>query len=358
MGDEQLRIARGQKKAAVTRQLGTLERHIAENKSPDVVEAGLVLEAQAFDELGTAHDALAASFATETDISAGEVWFTKAHQEYVTKVKIARQWIDLKSGATGASGPSGNVTSTSTGNTGGDTNNTSLSQSNVMNLLTVPKIGIDKFDGNPIEYQNFMSIFDEMVGTVDDQVKLTRLLYYTTGPAKLAIKNCALVGGSAGYKEAREILSSRFGDSQLIAESLVNELKCGKPLRKPRDLQQMADELKMALRSLDDLGKLSEIDNQKSVKEILQRCPQYIRNQWSKKAVREQLREQMVLTLHLKILLHFFGKRLRIVMTLYMAVICLSHKCILKDLLVSLWWVEKRLERQMPWRHLAPRQCR
>ena len=337
MGDEQLRIARGQKKAAVTRQLGTLERHIAENKSPDVVEAGLVLEAQAFDELGTAHDALAASFATETDISAGEVWFTKAHQEYVTKVKIARQWIDLKSGATGASGPSGNVTSTSTGNTGGDTNNTSLSQSNVMNLLTVPKIGIDKFDGNPIEYQNFMSIFDEMVGTVDDQVKLTRLLYYTTGPAKLAIKNCALVGGSAGYKEAREILSSRFGDSQLIAESLVNELKCGKPLRKPRDLQQMADELKMALRSLDDLGKLSEIDNQKSVKEILQRCPQYIRNQWSKKAVREQLREQMVLTLHLKILLHFFGKRLRIVMTLYMAVICLSHKCILKDLLVSLW---------------------
>ena len=286
MGDEQLRIARGQKKAAVTRQLGTLERHIAENKSPDVVEAGLVLAAQAFDELGTAHDALAASFATETDISAGEVWFTKAHQEYVTKVKIARQWIDLKSGATGASGPSGNVTSTSTGNTGGDTNNAPLSQSNVMNLLTVPKIGIDKFDGNPIEYQNFMSIFDEMVGTVDDQVKLTRLLYYTTGPAKLAIKNCALVGGSAGYKEAREILSSRFGDSQLIAESLVNELKCGKPLRKPRDLQQMADELKMALRSLDDLGNMSEIDNQKSVKEILQRCPQYIRNQWSKKAVR------------------------------------------------------------------------
>ena len=113
MGDEQLRIARGQKKAAVTRQLGTLERHIAENKSPDVVEAGLVLAAQAFDELGTAHDALAASFATETDISAGEVWFTKAHQEYVTKVKIARQWIDLKSGATGASGPSGNVVTVS-----------------------------------------------------------------------------------------------------------------------------------------------------------------------------------------------------------------------------------------------------
>ena len=286
MGDEQLRIARGQKKAAIIRQLGTLVRHIAENKSPDVVEAGLVLAAQAFDELGTAHDALAATFATETDISAGEVWFTKAHQEYVTKVKIARQWLDLKSGATSASGPSGNVANTITGNTGGDTNNTSLSQSDVMNLLAVLKIGIDKFDGNLIEYQNFISIFDEMVGTVDDQVKLTRLLYYTTVPAKLAIKNCALVGGSAGYKEAREILSSRFGDSQLIVLSLLNELKCGKPLRKPQDLQQMANELKMALRSLDDLGKMSEIDNQKSVTEILQRCPQYIHNQSSNEAFR------------------------------------------------------------------------
>ena len=142
MGDEQLRIVRGQKKAAVTVQLRTLERHIAVNKSPDVVEADLILATQAFGELGTAHDALAATFATETDISAGEVWFTKAHQEYVTKVKIAKQWLDLKSGRTGASGPNGNVTNTSTGNTGGDKNNTTLSQSDVMNLLTVPKTSL------------------------------------------------------------------------------------------------------------------------------------------------------------------------------------------------------------------------
>ena len=77
--------------------------------------------------------------------------------------------------------------------------------------MSVPKVEIDKFSGDPLEYQTFLAIFDETIDSrIDDpQIKLTRLLQYTTGSAKAAIRDCALVGGSDGYTQAREILRNR-----------------------------------------------------------------------------------------------------------------------------------------------------
>ena len=119
----------------------------------------------------------------------------------------------------------------------------------------------------------------------DDQVKLTRLLYYTTGVAKSAIKDTALVGGSVGYKQAREILHNRFGNSHLVSQRIINDLKCGKSVNKPHELQQLSDELSMALVSLQKMCMLDEIDSQHCIIQILDRCPSYMRQQWKKKAL-------------------------------------------------------------------------
>ena len=83
--------------------------------------------------------------------------------------------------------------------------------------LSIPKFVIDKFEGGPLEYQAFIATFDELVHskTSDNQIKLTRLLQYTTGPVKEAIKYCALVGGADGYSQARTILKDRFGINTL-----------------------------------------------------------------------------------------------------------------------------------------------
>ena len=74
-------------------------------------------------------------------------------------------------------------------------------------MMNVPKLTIDVFDGNPLQCQKIMSIFDETVGdkVSDDHAKLTRLLQYTTAPAKVAIENCALIPVSVGYKQACDI---------------------------------------------------------------------------------------------------------------------------------------------------------
>ena len=63
----------------------------------------------------------------------------------------------------------------------------------LIDMLSIPKLELDKFDGNPLEYHSFINVFDENVGnkTSDDRVKFTRLLQYTTGSAKAAIRNCS-----------------------------------------------------------------------------------------------------------------------------------------------------------------------
>ena len=62
--------------------------------------------------------------------------------------------------------------------------------------MNAPHVNLDVFKGDPLEYQNFMSVFDESVDSnlFNDQHKLTRLLQYTDGPAKAVIKTVHWLG--------------------------------------------------------------------------------------------------------------------------------------------------------------------
>ena len=50
-------------------------------------------------------------------------------------------------------------------------------------------------------------------------------------------------------------------------------------------MQQLSDDLSAAQTTLDDLGRLSEIDNQQTILEILQRCPECVQSKWHKLAL-------------------------------------------------------------------------
>ena len=91
---------------------------------------------------------------------------------------------------------------------------------------------------------------------MDGQVKLTRLLQYTTGPAKMAIKTCALIGGDAGYTQARDILKNRYGNSHLVSQMIISDLKNGKRITKANELQQLGGELSTALTETRPIGKV------------------------------------------------------------------------------------------------------
>ena len=71
----------------------------------------------------------------------------------------------------------------------------------------------------------------------------------------------------------------------LVSQKIITELKTGKRVMKPQDLQQLANELSMAVTALEQLGKLTEINTQQSMIDILQRCQSYTRNRWRNKAL-------------------------------------------------------------------------
>ena len=79
---------------------------------------------------------------------------------------------------------------------------------------------------------NNICILEETVEKVahTDDVKLTHLLQQTTGQAHDAVKSCSFIGGSAGYKEAKQILKERFGSDYLTAEGTIRELRGHKPV--------------------------------------------------------------------------------------------------------------------------------
>ena len=62
----------------------------------------------------------------------------------------------------------------------------------LLSQQSAPNVDIDMFDRNPLEFNYFMSIFEEMVESkvVDPRGKLTRLINYTKGEVKELVKYC------------------------------------------------------------------------------------------------------------------------------------------------------------------------
>ncbi|XP_076043748.1 uncharacterized protein LOC143026852 [Oratosquilla oratoria] len=238
---EQAKVVRRQRTAAVTRHLGTLCRLIAEEDVAGITDR-LDRVRTFYDEFESAHDTC------QTLLGNNEI--------RVDSKNIESERLDV-------------------------------SPAELVGILNVPKVELDVFEGNPLEYNLFMTIFDELVDSKvsDPQIKLTRLLQYTKGPAKAAIKNCALVGNSAGYVQARDILKRRFGNSHLVSQQIVNDLKNGKMVSKPQELRQLGDDLTMAVATFGKLELYERFNTQEYILDILQRCQGFVRNKWKQKAL-------------------------------------------------------------------------
>ena len=117
--------------------------------------------------------------------------------------------------------------------------------SQLLTTLNLPKVEIEKFEGDPLKYHSFMACFNENVDKVvtDDTVKLTRLLQYTAGDAKDAIRMCSIIG-SSGYSKAKQILYERYGNEHLISQRLIQSLVKGKDVQSPQELTSLADSLR------------------------------------------------------------------------------------------------------------------
>ena len=159
----------------------------------------------------------------------------------------------------------------------------------IVTALNMPLVEIDIFSGNPLEYQSFIDVFNDSVDSqpIKDRMKLTRLLQYTSGAAKSAICNCALIkDGTEAHTKAKDILKKHFGIDHLIVQKVIQDLKSGKPVLKATDMQQLADDLSMAASVLQDMNIMSEFGGKQSLLEIFECCPAYVVNKWKQKALK------------------------------------------------------------------------
>ena len=84
----------------------------------------------------------------------------------------------------------------------------------ILELISLPKPSLPEFSGDPLEYHFFINAFDAVIdeAQIPESAKLNRLFDVCKGGAKAAIRSCAAGDPKEGYKKARRILKSRFGD--------------------------------------------------------------------------------------------------------------------------------------------------
>ena len=121
----------------------------------------------------------------------------------------------------------------------------------------MPEVELQIFSGDPLHYHEFIQTFDHNVDKVcsDGDLKLTRLMQYSAGPAKEAIRGCQLIGGEKGYDQAKKVLEERFGNAHLVAERVMKNLRRGNAVKSSSEIQQLANEMNNSLLVLNKLLK-------------------------------------------------------------------------------------------------------
>ena len=243
-----LKIKRRHKRAAFTKSMNKLRRPVSLNN--DCIIPGLLIATQRdFDAFQLAHDEYHDTLTEDIGISESERYFKELDNAYSAALQ---ECCSPK--------PSDNV---------------------LAHALSLPRMEIQKFDGNPLKYYNFIAVFDECVDKPisDCQTKLMRLSQFTTCDASYAVRACVSVVGSEGYSEARDILKKRFGNDHLVSTTLLNELRDGRNVKTPMELMKLSDDLRNIYMVLQSANQLHVIDTQRIVSDVINRLPAYCRDE-------------------------------------------------------------------------------
>lgn len=150
--------------------------------------------------------------------------------------------------------------------------------------LTLPEPEVPTFNGNPTDYWSFIRAFENLIErkTRSESAQLSNLVQHTTGKVKELMKSCLAMKEEDGYREARSLLKTRYGQSYRIASAYVGKLTRG-PAIKAKDgeaLRRFSILLTGCKNTLKEIGYLSKIENPDTLKTIVNRLPYGLRQRW------------------------------------------------------------------------------
>ena len=271
-GDPTKKASRRGFKSVLTRRINEVKRAIALVK-PEEVENSIPNLEKTYEDFTKAHDAFHEDLTDPNEIEESDNYFEDVSGNYVDSLLFIRKWLDDRIEKSQKVAETKNLK---------DERKDNVSRDEILNYMNLPKLELEKFDGDPLKYPSFIAAFEEHVERVteDPRIRLSRLVQCTILKARDAIRSCSLIKGEKGYTEAREILRRRFGDDNLIVSRMLGDLKSGKFVQTSEELQQFADELSTCHEVLSSLQKLNEVDTQSSIQEIARRLTPDIRTRW------------------------------------------------------------------------------
>ena len=281
MGDdndnmEEAKKNRTKLKSLVTRLESKIARFIAEDDA-NATESCLNELMTCFKSFENAHQKYHVMLESDLDIVESDEYLIEVQDKYSDTMKNTKKWLLTSALHSNKQDSMG----------GAESRPVDCNYSEMYAMLNMPKVELDKYDGDPLKFHSFMAIFDETVDkvTTDSQSKLTRLLQYTTGIAKDTIQPYAMIGGSRGYDLARQSLFMKFGDSLLISEKVIAKLKDGQPINSSSDLEVLSNDLKNCSITLSLTSNASELDSQRFIASIVNRLQIHHMNKWKKIAM-------------------------------------------------------------------------
>ena len=155
-------------------------------------------------------------------------------------------------------------------------------------LINLPPLELKKFSGQPDEFDNFVTTFNEVIGNIvsDPAAKLLRLKSQLTGAALDSIKMCRTDSGEDGYVRVMKILRDRFGSPYIVCNSIIERLIHGPNVRSPSEIRTLADELCNAEITLRSNQMYTEIDTQNNIIQICLRLESNLRYEWRSKVMK------------------------------------------------------------------------
>ena len=152
--------------------------------------------------------------------------------------------------------------------------------------VKLPKICIQPFDGEALKWRTFIEQFEATVDIKDDLSDIEKFTYlkgYLRDSALEAINGLTLT--SDNYVQAKELLKRRFGNSQLIISSHMNNLISLNKIinRNVKELRILYDKIEGNVRALNSLGINSNNFGPLLIPIILEKLPNVIRLQVSRK---------------------------------------------------------------------------
>ncbi|XP_071944680.1 uncharacterized protein [Antedon mediterranea] len=288
-----LTLQRRNRKGLVTRSLNTLSA-LLKTEGVTIVDIDDQLERvdEAFKVVEKAHLALLDVIDDDDIFEQEEEWMAKVEKEYtdqrrsalahsceLRKVDHGNEKVDAANNQQGTKAVGELKTSSS-----------NLSMDSLVKAMSLPRPELQMYDGNPLRYWPFIRAFDVLMSEVsDDNFKLTTLLKYCRGRASDALQCCLMRPPTEGYKLAREILSERFGDKGTIVQTWVDKI-VNRPKIDVAELRQFTDDLSSCRETLDAMGFLGELNNQRSLRSIIDKLPRYLQIRWVKEYQRIKLR--------------------------------------------------------------------